>query len=205
MLESAEKRLLYRGSTFLSVWVAFVSIIGCTSVEEKPKERISNSKALITVSSATHPTTPTAYYDFTNTTWIRTVLAGDDDGNGYFWTYDNVRLRYSETAETQRYYGKRYTRVSELEARTTHNNNYGYAFFWNGTLIKRGTGWCATPPVTFFNFPGSYEIFDKANNRAVLVMEYDWFDEMVEEELKIVFVDEKHLVLTSVLLRKPIE
>jgi len=36
------------------------------------------------------------------------------------------------------------------------NEKYGISFHENGTYINRSSGWCGTPPLTFFNIEGTF-------------------------------------------------
>lgn len=48
-----------------------------------------------------------------------------------------------------------FTRNSELP-----KENYGITFNQNGSLIERTSGWCGTPPLSFFNVEGSFTLND---------------------------------------------
>ncbi|TYA74888.1 hypothetical protein [Seonamhaeicola marinus] len=38
------------------------------------------------------------------------------------------------------------------------NEAYGISFKEDGSLVERSSGWCGTPPLTFFNINGSWEL-----------------------------------------------
>jgi hypothetical protein len=46
-----------------------------------------------------------------------------------------------------------FTRVKSLQ-----NEDYGISFKENGNFIEHTSGWCGTPPLTFFNIEGTYQL-----------------------------------------------
>ncbi|PQJ68875.1 hypothetical protein [Polaribacter butkevichii] len=38
------------------------------------------------------------------------------------------------------------------------NDGYGLSFTENGNLVERTSGWCGTPPLSYFNIEGSFEL-----------------------------------------------
>ncbi|WP_299059016.1 hypothetical protein [uncultured Polaribacter sp.] len=38
------------------------------------------------------------------------------------------------------------------------NEAYGISFSENGTFVEKTSGWCGTPPLTFFNIEGAFEL-----------------------------------------------
>lgn len=49
-----------------------------------------------------------------------------------------------------------FKRVNELP-----QNDYGVSFKQENKFIQRTTGWCGTPPVTYFDAPGTYTATNK--------------------------------------------
>lgn len=76
-----------------------------------------------------------------------------------------------------------FKRVNELE-----ENNYGVSFKPKNVFIQRTTGWCGTPPVSYFDTPGTYVV----NNKLISVTtdhytgNFKWY---------IVFLDESTLTV----------
>ena len=38
------------------------------------------------------------------------------------------------------------------------DNDYGISFKLNGILVERSSGWCGTPPLSFFDYTGTWEV-----------------------------------------------
>lgn len=55
------------------------------------------------------------------------------------------------------------TRASSLK-----NNEYGISFLEKTQCVERSSGWCATPPITFMDFQGTYTKTD-----SVIIMTLD--------------------------------
>lgn len=49
-----------------------------------------------------------------------------------------------------------FKRVNELP-----QNNYGVSFKQENKFMQRTTGWCGTPPITYFDAPGTYSVTNK--------------------------------------------
>ena len=58
-----------------------------------------------------------------------------------------------------------YERLTELAGRRS-----GYEFGLGGSLVIRNSGWCGTPPLTFFNFEGSWQ---KEEDRVLTLTYHD--------------------------------
>ncbi len=76
-----------------------------------------------------------------------------------------------------------FERVGELP-----NERYGVSFQEDGTYINRTSGWCGTPPLTFFNIEGTF-ILDKD------VVKVNIQDFPGDFQWKIVELDENKLVV----------
>ena len=66
----------------------------------------------------------------------------------------------------------------------------GIAFTEESIFIERTSGWCATPPLTFFNIEGKWEVFD--NNTMKLTCP-NWINENYVRLLEIVFSSDTEL------------
>ena len=53
-------------------------------------------------------------------------------------------------------------------ANSLKENEYGIAFLEESTCIERSSGWCGTPPITFFDFQGTW-----TKNDAIIIMTID--------------------------------
>ncbi len=60
---------------------------------------------------------------------------------------------------------------SELKlerAKSLKENGYGIAFLEESNCIERSSGWCGTPPITFFDFQGTW-----TKNDAIIIITID--------------------------------
>ncbi|MCF2874855.1 MULTISPECIES: hypothetical protein [unclassified Tenacibaculum] len=72
------------------------------------------------------------------------------------------------------------------------NEKYGISFQKNGTFVERTSGWCGTPPVTFFNTEGEFLL----ENKIIKVTSQEFPIDFLWE---IVSLDEKKLVVRRTL------
>jgi len=84
---------------------------------------------------------------------------------------------------------------SEYKKKNSFDKNEpGIKFKRNGKLIKRqNVGWCGTPPITYDNFQGTWKI----TSDSTLTIRYKYWDGMAEEDLLIVELNNKKLIIES--------
>jgi hypothetical protein len=69
----------------------------------------------------------------------------------------------------------------------------GFIFFQNGKLLERkNSGWCGTPPISYANFPGTWE----SQSDSALKINVGYWGGMTEYNLKILSVDRFQLKVT---------
>ncbi|CAL2091023.1 conserved exported protein of unknown function [Tenacibaculum sp. 190524A02b] len=76
-----------------------------------------------------------------------------------------------------------FERVGELPT-----NNYGIAFKENNVFIQRTSGWCGTPPLSFYDDNGTYEKNEDQIKitLSVFPLNYNWkILELTKEKLKV--------------------
>jgi len=72
-----------------------------------------------------------------------------------------------------------------------NDNKGGISFGKNGKLIVRqNAGWCGTPPITYGNFDGTWEML----NDSTAQIEYEFWGGTIEEEIWIESVTKNKLV-----------
>jgi len=62
-----------------------------------------------------------------------------------------------------------------MKSSNFNENDYGIAFFEDGTLIERSSGLCGTPPITYSDFEGTWT---KTNTTIDMTMINQWIDEI---------------------------
>lgn len=73
-------------------------------------------------------------------------------------------------------------------------NNYGIAFHSDGTLIERkNSGWCATPPISYSDFEGSWTRTD-----SILDIAVDYWGGTVNYQWKLVDIKANKLVVYKI-------
>lgn len=78
------------------------------------------------------------------------------------------------------------------------NDRGGIRFAADGTLIKRqNAGWCGTPPISYANFDGKW----KPLSDSSLALSYSYWGGTIQEEWKVIRLDENHIELKSLELR----
>lgn len=77
-----------------------------------------------------------------------------------------------------------YSKLDALEG-----DQDGYLFEAGGKLMVRNFGWCATPPLSYANFAGSW-VEETKNN---LVLSYSHLGEMRDFRLTIVFLGDEEM------------
>lgn len=65
----------------------------------------------------------------------------------------------------------------------------GYQFQEDGQFIYRGTGWCGTPPITYFNYEGTWVEAED----SVLAIEVESWDGMQNYNLRIIEISDDTL------------
>ena len=69
----------------------------------------------------------------------------------------------------------------------------GIQFLENGKLIKRqNAGWCGTPPITYHNYKGTWEI----TPNSTVKISYAFWGGTMEEEWSVVKLDGKNMKIT---------
>jgi hypothetical protein len=72
------------------------------------------------------------------------------------------------------------------------SSKYGYIFLNEGKLIERkNSGWCGTPPISYANFPGTWEFVSD----SLLEINVAYWGGMTDYALKIVSVGRVELKL----------
>jgi hypothetical protein len=66
----------------------------------------------------------------------------------------------------------------------------GFAIKEDNVFIERTSGWCATPPLTFFNVEGKWEVFD---DNTLKITCSNWIDENYSRLMEIVSLDNGEL------------
>lgn len=83
---------------------------------------------------------------------------------------------------------------SELKlqrASSLKDNAYGIAFLEERMCIERSSGWCGTPPITFFDFQGTW-----TKNDSIIIISIDnGINGLEEIKWEIKTLSEKYLIL----------
>ena len=66
----------------------------------------------------------------------------------------------------------------------------GIAFEKEYVFIERTSGWCATPPLTFFNVEGKWEVFD---DNTLKITCSNWIDENYGRLMEIISLNNNEL------------
>jgi hypothetical protein len=66
----------------------------------------------------------------------------------------------------------------------------GFAIEEENVFIERTSGWCATPPLTFFNVEGKWEVFD---DNTLKIISSNWIDENYSRLMEIVSLNNNEL------------
>jgi hypothetical protein len=77
------------------------------------------------------------------------------------------------------------------KASSLRNNDYGFSFKSNKLFVERtNAGWCATPPISYADFHGTWEMSDSIININVAywggLSNYQW---------KIISIDNRNLII----------
>jgi hypothetical protein len=73
-------------------------------------------------------------------------------------------------------------------------NNYGIAFHSDGTLIERkNSGWCATPPISYSDFEGSWEKTD-----SIISILVDYWGGLACYKWKVIDLKEEELIVYKI-------
>ncbi|WP_158839978.1 hypothetical protein [Polaribacter sp. L3A8] len=83
-------------------------------------------------------------------------------------------------------------------ANTLPSDAYGISFSENGNLVERTSGWCGTPPLSYFNIEGSFELENTLINISTqsYPTDYAW---------RIISLTENELVVKRELTAQEIE
>ncbi|TCO09637.1 hypothetical protein [Natronoflexus pectinivorans] len=72
--------------------------------------------------------------------------------------------------------------------------NYGIAFHSDGSFIERNnSGWCATPPISYSNFKGSW-----VKNDSLVIILVDYWGGIARYQWKIIDVGDNKLVVNKI-------
>ena len=66
----------------------------------------------------------------------------------------------------------------------------GFAIEEENVFIERTSGWCGTPPLTFFNVEGKWEVFD---DNTLKITCSNWIDENYSRLMEIAFLSDTEL------------
>ncbi|MEW4925310.1 hypothetical protein [Algibacter sp. 2305UL17-15] len=77
-------------------------------------------------------------------------------------------------------------------------DGYGISFMKNGDFVERSSGWCGTPPLSFFDYNGKWQL-----NDAVVLITQDHFPN--NYAWRIVSLTENELVVTKELTEREID
>lgn len=83
---------------------------------------------------------------------------------------------------------------SELKlqrAGSLKENEYGMAFLEGSKHIERSSGWCGTPPITFFDFQGTWT----TNDSIIIITIDNGINGLEEITWEIKKLDDKYLIL----------
>ncbi len=75
------------------------------------------------------------------------------------------------------------------KADSLHGDRPGYRFAENDQLFVRTSGWCGTPPLTFYNVEGSWH----ADTNTLLRIERDGFGELWIYTMEIISLSDEEL------------
>lgn len=83
---------------------------------------------------------------------------------------------------------------SELKlerASSLKENEYGIAFLAESSCIERSAGWCGTPPLTFFDFQGTW-----TKNGSIIIITIDnGINGLEEIKWEIKILNDNHLII----------
>lgn len=84
---------------------------------------------------------------------------------------DNESITINKSNKLIGYWINPYYTDSELKlerASSLKENEYGIAFLAESKCIERSSGWCGTPPITFFDFQGTW-----TKNGSIIIITID--------------------------------
>ena len=82
--------------------------------------------------------------------------------------------------------GLKLTRVNDL-----NKDEYGISFLTNKECIERSSGWCGTPPITFFDFQGTWT----RNDMIITISIDNGIDGLVDIKWEIKSLNDEYLII----------
>jgi hypothetical protein len=86
---------------------------------------------------------------------------------------------------------------SELKltrANSLKDNEYGISFLEKSNFIERSSGWCGTPPITFFDFQGTW----KRNNSNLIITIDNGINGMEDVKWEIITLNDNYLIIERI-------
>lgn len=107
---------------------------------------------------------------------------------------DNESITINESNKLIGYWINPVYTDSELKlerANSLKENEYGIAFLEESNCIERSSGWCGTPPITFFDFQGTW-----TKNDSIIIITIDnGINGLEEIKWEIKILSDKYLIL----------
>jgi len=107
---------------------------------------------------------------------------------------DNESITINESNKLIGYWINPVYTDSELKlerANSLKENEYGIAFLEESNCIERSSGWCGTPPITFFDFQGTW-----TKNDSIIIITIDnGINGLEEIKWEIKTLSDKYLIL----------
>lgn len=107
---------------------------------------------------------------------------------------DNESITIHESDKLIGYWINPVYNDSELKlerASSLKKNEYGIAFLAESSCIERSSGWCGTPPLTFFDFQGSWT----KNGSMIIITIDNGINGLEEIKWEIKTLNDKFLII----------
>ena len=110
---------------------------------------------------------------------------------------DNETITINESDKLIGHWINPISNDSELKltrANSLKDNEYGISFLEKSNCIERSSGWCGTPPLTFFDFHGNW-----TRNDSDLIITIDsGINGMEDIKWKIITLNDKNLIIERI-------
>ena len=107
---------------------------------------------------------------------------------------DNESITINESNKLIGYWINPVSADSQLKlerANSLKENEYGIAFLEESNCIERSSGWCGTPPITFFDFQGTWI----KNDSIIIITNGNGINGLEEIKWEIKTLNDKYLIL----------